>query len=322
MSAVPHEPLLIRTNVRTFSFARMMTSAAQIIKRKAFGFFLRVAPRTAARTAARWFFTPIRGVPSERMTEFLATGQAFTLASSTGRIQGWSWGQGAPVYLVHGWSGRGGQLSAFVQPLVDRGYSVVTFDAPGHGLSEGAGSSLIAFAEVLRELVSKFGPAAGVVAHSLGGAAAAHAMRRGVAVPRLVLIGTPAEPARFFHGFVAHLGLSASLAEWIKRELEQRIGFVWSELSFAWMGPRLGTPLLVVHDRGDKEVPFQDGQAIADAWPGARLAATTGLGHRRILHDEGVVSQVVDFISRNETQDTKNANESTRSTDTPAKSRR
>ena len=43
-------------------------------------------------------------------------------------------------------------------------------------------------------------------------------------------------------------------------------------------------------------MPCSDGAAIANAWPGARLVTTTGLGHRRILRDEHVVSQAVAFV--------------------------
>jgi pimeloyl-ACP methyl ester carboxylesterase len=280
----------IGTNVRTVPMRDR-------VKRGAFGLLMRVAPRTAARLAARMFFTPDRGVPSERMTKFLSSGERFTLESGSVRIQGWKWGAGPPVYLIHGWSGRGGQLSAFVEPLVARGFTVITFDAPGHGESAGNRSSLIAFANALRDLVDAFGPADGVIAHSLGGAAAAHAAHRGLDVPRLVVIGTPSEPGRFFGEFVADLGLEPSLAAWIRHDLEKRIGFLWDELSFQRIGPKQGTPLLVVHDRADKEVPFSEGEVIANAWPGARVLATSGLGHRRILHDSGVVREIVDFIS-------------------------
>jgi alpha-beta hydrolase superfamily lysophospholipase len=31
-----------------------------------------------------------------------------------------------------GWGGRGAQLAAFVEPLLARGFSVVTLDAPAH----------------------------------------------------------------------------------------------------------------------------------------------------------------------------------------------
>ncbi len=56
-------------------------------------------------------------------------------------------------------------------------------------------------------------------------------------------------------------------------------------------------PTLVVHDRDDASTDVGDGEAIAAAWPRAELTVTTGLGHRRILRDPGVVAQVVDFVS-------------------------
>ena len=39
------------------------------------------------------------------------------------------------------------------------------------------------------------------------------------------------------------------------------------------------------------------GRAIAEAWPGARLHTTTGLGHRRILRDAATVAMVSDFLT-------------------------
>ena len=56
-------------------------------------------------------------------------------------------------------------------------------------------------------------------------------------------------------------------------------------------------PLLVVHDRDDREVPWQDGAAIAAAWPGARRVDTVGLGHQRILRDPAVVQAVAEFVA-------------------------
>ena len=56
-------------------------------------------------------------------------------------------------------------------------------------------------------------------------------------------------------------------------------------------------PLLVVHDVADEVVPFERGRAMADAWPGARLIRTDGLGHKRILRDAEVIAQVARFVA-------------------------
>jgi pimeloyl-ACP methyl ester carboxylesterase len=59
---------------------------------------------------------------------------------------------------------------------------------------------------------------------------------------------------------------------------------------------RLRTPLLVVHDMKDTEVPIAHGRVYARA-PNARLLVSDGLGHRRILRDRHVVSVSVRFIA-------------------------
>jgi pimeloyl-ACP methyl ester carboxylesterase len=78
--------------------------------------------------------------------------------------------------------------------------------------------------------------------------------------------------------------------------IERRVGIRMSELVVPRLAAGLSTPALVVHDRADAEVPWNDGAAIATAWPGARLVATEGLGHRRILRDRHVVSGAASFV--------------------------
>jgi fermentation-respiration switch protein FrsA (DUF1100 family) len=63
------------------------------------------------------------------------------------------------------------------------------------------------------------------------------------------------------------------------------------------MARRMDAPLLIVHDRDDDVVPVADGEAIAQAWPGARLVRTDGLGHKLIVRAPAVVTQAVDFIA-------------------------
>jgi hypothetical protein len=43
-------------------------------------------------------------------------------------------------------------------------------------------------------------------------------------------------------------------------------------------------------------VPWKLGAAVAQHWRGARLVATQGLGHGRILQDDAVISTAVAFI--------------------------
>jgi pimeloyl-ACP methyl ester carboxylesterase len=56
-------------------------------------------------------------------------------------------------------------------------------------------------------------------------------------------------------------------------------------------------PLLVVHDRDDRRLPWAESVALVDMWPGARLTTTAGLGHSRVLGDPAVHEAIVGFVS-------------------------
>jgi pimeloyl-ACP methyl ester carboxylesterase len=97
--------------------------------------------------------------------------------------------------------------------------------------------------------------------------------------------------------FAARLGLTPAVVAGMRRLSERRIRFAWSELDVPALARGQRAKLLVVHDRDDSEIPLRDGERIAEAWPGARLEVTRGLGHHRILRDATVVARVAEHVS-------------------------
>lgn len=263
-----------------------------------------VSPALAARIAGRFWFRIPRPRIREATREFLATGQRFDVAVGRGVVASWRWGEGPAVILVHGWGGHGGQLSEYVQPLVARGHQVIAFDAPSHGHS-GPGmlgarhATLFEFADALVVLTRNIGRVAGVIAHSGGCAAVGWAMWKHPAlrIERLVFIAPFGKPLRYMGIFQRTLGLSDAAMRRFRESTERQFQFRWEDLDVPAMASRMETPpLLVVHDREDRETAWQDGAEIAGSWPHARLETTTGLGHVRILRDPEVVGQIVEFI--------------------------
>jgi pimeloyl-ACP methyl ester carboxylesterase len=252
-------------------------------------------PGLAALWAEELFFTPRRTPPSARVRAFLATGRRRDVRVDGTRIAAWEWGEGPVVAFVQGWYGWGGQLAAFAPPLLAAGFKVLTFDAPGHGESGGRRSSIVHFARVLRASHPE-GPRA-VIAHSLGAAAAALAMAEGLGVGRAVFVGATAGPRDWTIQFARGFGIAEGAMARLRRRTERRLGRRWEDFDVVALARRRAEPLLVIHDRDDPEVPWSDGAAIAEAWPGARLVTTAGLGHRRILRDDQVVRSAVAFIA-------------------------
>ena len=208
----------------------------------------------------------------------------------------WKWGNGPRVLLVHGWGGSAGQLDAFVVALTSAGFSAVAFDAPAHGASPGSEASLPAFAAAIERVSSLVGPLHGVIAHSLGGPATALAMKRGLRLERAVFVAPPANALDWFEKFSRELELGPSSELAARERIESRLGVPFEELNQRALGPHIDVPLLVIHDRLDRQVPWSDGRAVVEASASARLLTTEGLGHQRILKNAQVVDDAVAFL--------------------------
>ncbi|HEX4621372.1 MAG TPA: alpha/beta fold hydrolase [Myxococcaceae bacterium] len=257
-----------------------------------------VSPQTAGRLALKLFFTPqrLRARPEER--KVLAGGVRFTLTAGEAPVVGWAWGSGPAVLLVHGWSGNAAQMTALVQPLVEAGFQPVALDMPAHGESGGSLSSLVHFESALRQATALFAPVHGLIGHSFGAAAATFALSRGLPVGRAVYFASPSRFDSFWSRFRAGLGVTDAVWSRMMRRAEQWLEVRFDEIAPATLAPSMKVPLLVFHDRGDREVAYDEGVELTGAWPGARLETLERLGHRRLLSDPSCISATLDFLRR------------------------
>lgn len=261
----------------------------------------RLAPAVSARWAERIWFTlprprPWRGQPTP-------AGEPFHLLLDGHEVRGERWGSGPTVYLLHGWAGHRRQFGAFVAPLVAAGHRVVAIDAPSHGESApGAygprSSSIPEFAAALTAVVASHGPAHAVVAHSMGATSAAVALCDGLSAGRLVMLAPMATPLTYVRMFARVLNFGDRTFARLVTRVERRVHAPMRQFDVPELGRAVAMPpTLIVHDRDDASTPVADGQAIAAAWPTARLRVTSGLGHTRLLRDPDVISTVVDFVA-------------------------
>ena len=263
-----------------------------------------LAPGLAARVAERLWVTPPRPPIRDVSTAFLATGERFELVVDGRTVVAWRWGTGPAVILMHGWGGYGAQMQPFVEPLTRAGFTAVLFDAPAHGVSGpsrlGARrSTLFDFADALNAIARSTPAVDGVIAHSGGATAAAWALRSWPtpSVPPMVFIAPMSSPIKYREILQQRLGFSDRVMRRFIARTERKLGFGWNQLEVPDMAGQVKTPpLLVIHDRGDRETWWSDGAAIADAWPDARLHTTERLGHYRILRDPAVIDEVVRFL--------------------------
>jgi pimeloyl-ACP methyl ester carboxylesterase len=266
--------------------------------------FERVWPPLAVRAACRLFLTPLPPKWLNRRKSWDASWRVerwpFENASLT--LYTRAAPSGAPVVLLtHGWGGHAGQMVALADAVTAQGFQPVLMDMPGHGRSAGAESTLPQFTRaidyVAARLVEQGHSLRALVAHSLGASAAAFAASRGLPVDRLVLLAPPASPPEYTRLFARVFGLSETTRAAMQKRIEAREGLLMRQFEPASAGHRIRIPTLIVHDRGDSINRFADGQAYAHEIDGARLVATQGLGHRKILKDDQALREVASFLA-------------------------
>jgi len=257
-----------------------------------------VFPRLMGRWAyALWFRT--RRFPESAAGQRIASkAQRDTLMVDGLPVAVYRWGTGPIVLFIHGWSGRGSQVAAFTEPLVAAGYQVMALDAPGHGATPGDRTNILECVAVLMAFERRYGALRGAITHSFGGMVLACAMHNGLSVRRAVLISAPAHVEYLLDSFAQTLGIPDAVIAELRRRMDARFpeGF-WGTISTVVNVRELDVPALIIHDENDRSVPWEQGQIIAGAWPGARFLKTTGLGHGRMLRNPAVVDAAVDFIN-------------------------
>lgn len=257
-----------------------------------------VAPGLAARWAESLFCRPPRQEARPAEEAFLATGRPLPVRSNGATLRGWEWGEGPLVVLAHGWGSRAGRWSTLAPLLVSAGFRVVTYDAPAHGRSPGRIASLPEFADALLAVVAEVGPAHAAVGHSLGAAAIAVALDRGLGAGRAVLIAAPSNPEIFADRFATVLSMPPGVRRTMQSNLERRLGVQWKHLHLPTIAARITAPALIVQDANDPDVSVADAEAIHAAWPGAELMVTSGHGHRAVIRAPEIMRRTVEFIAR------------------------
>lgn len=267
--------------------------------RWALGLSEKLWPALAVRGAYRVFGTPLPPKWLHRRQPALAAWRAtpwpFEQASLT--LYEPPGAPGPVVLLLHGWGGHAAQMLPLAQALMNQGLRPVLVDLPAHGRSQGSTSNLPQFARAIEYLTARLQQQGhevrAVAAHSLAANALAYAAARGLPVARLALLAPPASPHAYTRLFAKVFGLSEGTRERLQQRVEAREGILMRQFEPAAVGPRVAVPTLIVHDREDRINRFADAEAYRDAIAGARLMATEGLGHTRLLRDDQVVNAVV-----------------------------
>ncbi|MGV2982758.1 alpha/beta fold hydrolase [Microbacterium sp. AGC85] len=220
-----------------------------------------ISPSLAARLALSAFFRPGRKMAvHERDAATDLAGHREHLRLHGRDVATYRWGTGERTVLVlHGWQGRASQLAPVVRELVAAGRTVVSFDAPAHGSSDGRRADITDWLEASAELARRHGGFEAVVGHCFGGLAALVFARTDPTIRSVSVIASAASPAAFLHEFAAMLELDEATRTEFDRLFYARLGETQAAAIARYDAVAQPLPtttdLLVVHDQDDRRMP-------------------------------------------------------------------
>tara|TARA_B100001248_G_scaffold251745_2_gene227185 strand:+ start:10611 stop:11405 length:795 start_codon:yes stop_codon:yes gene_type:complete len=250
-------------------------------------------PHTSAPFLLHKFLSPTRYTRPKREQRIWAQGKVLDCGDFQARA--YNYHAEKKVVFVHGWSGRGSQFYAFVEPLVVAGYAVLLVDGPAHGDSEGTKTNLVDFTRALAKALRNTNVHA-LVGHSFGGMSILLSAKLGLQAKKRISIGSPVYTAKVVEFFARRVGLKAHALAILKKSLEKETKMEVEEVD---AHPHFSTrdcDYLIVHDTKDKQVAVDRAESLQNKYLGAQTLITEGLGHFRILSDQQVVAKIVDFI--------------------------
>lgn len=273
-----------------------------------YGFLSAVAPKVAAEKAFHLF----QGVRNKKIRSneepFFEAAKSFMTPFKGEDIICYELGNsnGKLVLMVHGWDSHPGAMSAIGFDLAKRGYRVVSFNLPGHGRQKGKRNNILHSANAIESVIRllKVDHPFAIVCHSFGSAATAFSlMSSGIEVDQLVFLTSPNRMEKVFRDFQGMINLGEIAFDLLVKRVEDYLGKKLDEVAVQNVWKKVNYKrLLVIHDRNDKVIPFENAANINANWPNSELLELEGTGHYKMLWDEKVIQAIGENFDRHYAQ--------------------
>ena len=259
----------------------------------------RVFQQIAAKQLIRLFSSPVNRIVRVKENEILQLANKEEIEVEGSRVNVYLWGEeGSIVMLFHGWQSNAGSLGAFVNPLLEKGFRVLAFDAPAHGKSGGKRANLIYFKKTAEKLLDQYGLPEIVIGHSLGAnTIIVSAYEQQIAFNKVILISPLNRLMSVFEEMRALLWIPNSLFRRFVDSFGEWAGYPFWDFYFHDFAKK--SPLkevLILHDINDRVTSFSHAKEMKEKWQVPTLKGIEGSGHYKILWDSKVLGYVLDFI--------------------------
>ncbi len=231
--------------------------------------------------------------------EFVDLAEQETFCDENGtEIYCYHWrGEGPKVLLLHGWESYTGRWYPFYQPLIDAGYDVYAFDAPGHGRSGGKRFNALLYRDSLRSYLDRLGFSPDFwICHSAGAMAAMiYLKERPQYEPsQFVSLALPGKLMNFIDKFCEVVGVHDKVKEGIDQQFRRKLELSMKDIDFIEYASYLRVPGLIIHDHCDELAPVTGAEQMHANWKGSSLITTRDCGHS--LSGDLVPAMVLEYL--------------------------
>ena len=202
------------------------------------------------------------------------------------------------VLLIHGWEGQAGNFSDLVESLIEKGYTVYSFDGPSHGFSSKGKTSLFEFTDLVGMLIKKFG-VSNLISHSFGGVATTYALYKNqdIEIDKYALLTTPDKFTERIDDVVNTVGITNGVKKRLIKKLEIEAKADVNSLNVSDFVKSINVKKsIIIHDKNDKVIPITSSLNVHRNWNVSTFKEIQGTGHFRILRTQSVIEDVVNFL--------------------------
>ena len=256
-----------------------------------------ISSKYAAKKAIHLFASPRKGRYTNDQKHIIESAFFEEVSYNNMEIATYRWvGKGKTVLLAHGWESNTARWDYILADLIAQDYNIIALDAPAHGRSDGKQFNAILYSEFINVVAKKFQPEV-IIGHSVGGMASVFCMYKYQisSIEKMILLGAPAHFTGVFDRYKSMMGYNSIISNGLDSIVLERFDQPVSYFSAANFAASIKAKGLIIHDKNDRIIPFEDAQLIASRYKNSELISTTGFGHS--LKDESLTPKIIGFIN-------------------------
>jgi hypothetical protein len=291
MTSSNFDTLIKSTNVRDFNIKLVSMNIA-------FSLAHAIFPKSTLNFLKKRFFKPASKPLNSQQAKWHNKDKQIDIPFNKMKFKAWKIGSGPAILFTHGWNGRGVQFQYFFKEFLDAGYSVIFYDAPAHGNSNGEMTNYYEMTACLKAIFQyEFeDEIVGIVAHSMGASVIINYLHDNPKFMPLVFIAPALSLLELlFKSFQSH-GVPKHIFFKLMWEFENQYQIPLATRNPIDLIKRLNNQILIIHDSDDKITSLEDSTLIEKNMLNVNLIETEGLGHNRLLKDLQVSRESLNFI--------------------------